>query len=148
MIDSTPIRIKTNLQPRTMLTDFTPFISVFFLLVLFFMMSSSFIQISGISVDLPPGNTKMHDVKKMVVSVTADDKIYFDDAELDSINAFKNRLGSMKSREQSTLLIRGDAKASHGKIVEIMAIAEELNVNVIIQTAKDTHPVPTFGTGE
>jgi biopolymer transport protein ExbD len=75
MIDSAPIRIRTNLQPRSSLTDFTPFISVFFLLVFFFMLSSSFIQISGIAVDLPPGNTKMYDVKKMVVTVTADNKV-------------------------------------------------------------------------
>lgn len=148
MIDSAPVRIRTNLQQRTALTDGIPFISVFFLLVLFFMISSSFIQISGISVDLPPANSKMHDVKKMVVTVTADNKIYFDDVELDSVNAFKNRLGSMKTREQGTLLIRGDSKAHYGKIVQIIAIAEELNVNVILPTAKETLPPPDFGTGE
>ena len=148
MTDSAPVRIRTNLQPRTSLTDFTPFISVFFLLVFFFMMSSSVIRISGIAVDLPPGNVKMHDVKKMVVTVTSDDKIYFDDAELDSVNAFRNRLGSMKSMEQTTLLIRGDSSAHYGKIAEIIAIAEELNVNVILPTAKEKMSAPTFGTGE
>ena len=148
MTDSAPVRIRTNLQPRTSLTDFTPFISVFFLLVFFFMMSSSVIRISGIAVDLPPGNVKMHDVKKMVVTVTSDDKIYFDDAELDSVNAFPNRLGSMKSMEQTTLLIRGDSSAHYGKIAEIIAIAEELNVNVILPTAKEKMSAPTFGTGE
>ena len=144
MIDSAPIRIKTNLQPRNSLTDFTPFLCVFFLLVFFFMLSSSYIQISGISVDLPPGNTKMYDVKKMVVTVTANNKIYFDDAELDSVNEFKNRLGSMKSLEQGTLLLRGDSKASYGVIAEIMAVAEELNVNVILPTAKESLPPPKF----
>ncbi|MBQ9772762.1 MAG: biopolymer transporter ExbD [Lentisphaeria bacterium] len=144
MIDSSPIRIRTNLQPRNSLTDFTPFISVFFLLVFFFMLSSSFIQISGIAVDLPPGNTKMYDVKKMVVTVTADNKIYFDDAELDSVNEFKNRLASMKSREQGTLLLRADSKASYGIVAEIMAVAEELNVNVILPTAKEALPAPVF----
>lgn len=144
MINSAPIRIKTRLQRRDSLTDFTPFISVFFLLVFFFMLSSSFIQISGIAVDLPPGNTKMYDVKKMVVTVTADNKIYFDDAELDNINEFKNRLASMKSREQGTLLLRGDSRASYGKIAEIMAVAEELNVNVILPTARESLPIPVF----
>ncbi|MBR2440421.1 MAG: biopolymer transporter ExbD [Lentisphaeria bacterium] len=148
MIDSAPIRIKSRLQRRDSLTDFTPFISVFFLLVFFFMMSSSFIQISGIAVDLPPGNTKMYDVKKMVVTVTADNKIYFDDAELDSINEFKNRLASMKSREQGTLLLRGDSKASYGKIAEIMAVAEELNVNVILPTTRESLPIPVFRADE
>lgn len=148
MIDTAPVRIRTNLQSRTALTDFTPFLSVFFLLVLFFMLGSSVIQISGIAVDLPPGNTKMHDVKKMVVTVTADDKIYFDDAELDSVNAFRNRLGSMKSRGQTTLLLRGDSSAHYGKVAEIIAIAEDLNVNVILPTAKDNMSAPTFGTGE
>ncbi len=148
MIDSAPIRIKSRLQRRESLTDFTPFISVFFLLVFFFMMSSSFIQISGIAVDLPPGNTKMYDVKKMVVTVTADNKIYFDDAELDSINEFKNRLASMKSREQGTLLLRGDSKASYGKIAEIMAVAEELNVNVILPTTRESLPIPVFRADE
>ena len=108
------------------------------------MLSSSFIQISGIAVDLPPGNTKMYDVKKMVVTVTADNKIYFDDAELDNINEFKNRLASMKSREQGTLLLRGDSRASYGKIAEIMAVAEELNVNVILPTARESLPIPVF----
>ena len=148
MIDSAPVKIQTKLQQRTALTDFTPFISVFFILVFFFMISSSFIQISGIAVDLPRGNSKMHDVKKMVVTVTADNKIYFDDAELDNVNSFKNRLASLRTREQSTLLLRGDSAASYGKIAEILAIAEELNVNVILPTAKDAIPAPAFGVGE
>ena len=148
MIDSAPIRIKSKLQRRDSLTDFTPFISVFFLLVFFFMLSSSFIQISGISVDLPPGSTKMYDVKKMVVTVTADNRIYFDDAELDNINEFKNRLASMRSREQGTLLLRGDSKASYGKIAEIMAVAEELNVNVILPTSRESLPIPIFSAEE
>ena len=54
----------------------------------------------------------------------------------------------MKTREQGTLLIRGDSKAHYGKIVQIMAIAEELNVNVILPTAKETLPAPIFGAGE
>lgn len=148
MIDSAPIRIKSKLQRRDSLTDFTPFISVFFLLVFFFMLSSSFIQISGIAVDLPPGSTKMYDVKKMVVTVTADNRIYFDDAELDNINEFKNRLASMRSREQGTLLLRGDSKASYGKIAEIMAVAEELNVNVILPTSRESLPIPIFSAEE
>ena len=53
-------------------------------------------------------------------------------------------LGSMKSLEQGTLLLRGDSKASYGVIAEIMAVAEELNVNVILPTAKESLPPPKF----
>ena len=54
----------------------------------------------------------------------------------------------MKSREQGTLLLRGDSKASYGKIAEIMAVAEELNVNVILPTAKEPLSVPVFTVEE
>jgi biopolymer transport protein ExbD len=54
----------------------------------------------------------------------------------------------MKSREQGTLLLRADSKANYGKVAEIMAVAEELNVNVILPTAKEALPTPVFTKDE
>ena len=52
------------------LPNLTPMVDVFFLLLIFFMLSSSFIQISGIKVDLPSSESNSSlGLEKFIVTI-------------------------------------------------------------------------------
>ena len=62
---------KSRLKPLSGRPDLTPMLAVLFLLLIFFMLSSSFVQVSGIKVDLPEIGTKgTLGVEKFVITVT------------------------------------------------------------------------------
>lgn len=62
-------RYRSRLTPLTGRPDLTPLINVMFLVLIFFMLSSSFVQVSGIRVDLPEVNAPSSiDIEKFIVS--------------------------------------------------------------------------------
>ncbi len=133
-----PIRIRTRLKISKGIPDLVPFVGVFFLLLIFFMIGSSFVQVSGIHVDLPKvSGSSSYGAKKIVVTVDRSGKIYFNDIVLNDMNELKAKLLSVKpaSSERTTILLRSDRTAEFGIVARIMALAEDLNINVFLLTA-------------
>ena len=107
--------------------DMTPLIDCVFLLLIFFMLSSSFVRPAGINVNLP--KTVTADIlqeENFVIIVSADDVIYLNDTPL-TIKELKAILKEKKDTIDS-LLIKSDKAASLGKIVEIWDICRELGI--------------------
>ena len=79
-------RYRTRLQPLSGRPDLTPLVDVMFLALIFFMISSSFVQVSGIRVDLPQANaTTVADIEKFIISIAWSEKeslIYFNDQQV------------------------------------------------------------------
>lgn len=137
------IRIRSNLKIFKGRPDFVPFVNVLFLLLIFFMLSSSFVQVSGIKVDLPEISTQSPlGVEKFVITVNRQGKIYFNDEEITKWEALKEKLTQVSSRSKSgTVILRADNRASFGIVSKLMALAEEAKLNVFVATvspAKET----------
>ena len=65
--------IRPTLKAATPFPELIPFVNVFFLLLIFFVMGSSFVSVSAIPVTLPrTANAGIYSVKKYIVTV--DDK--------------------------------------------------------------------------
>lgn len=112
------MRFKRHLKIEEGHLDMTPLVNVFFLLLIFFLFTSSFIFQPGIRVNLPKAVTsEVIQQENTVITITKADKIYLDDREIT-----KDELGSKLSlvaKEKTGLLIKADSRASHGMIVEI-----------------------------
>ena len=134
------IRIKSKLKISKGWPDFTAFASVFFLLLIFFLMGSSFVQVSGIPVDLPQTHSSSSfGMEKFVVTVDQYSKIYFNDLAIPGMDILKENLlekaGTASDRgSASTIVIRADSKAPFGVVARIMALAEELKINAFVLT--------------
>ena len=78
------INIAPRIRPRVRIIsgfpELLPFVSVFFLMIIFFMMGSSFVPVSGIPVNLPTAKViGTYSVKKYIVTVDREGNIYFND---------------------------------------------------------------------
>ncbi|MDP8233522.1 MAG: biopolymer transporter ExbD [Candidatus Saelkia tenebricola] len=107
--------------------DITPLIDCVFLLLIFFMLSSSFVRPAGINVNLP--KTVTADIlqeEKFVIIVSENDVIHLDNTPHTS-EELKEILKEKKDTIDS-LLIKSDKGASLGKIVEIWDICRELGI--------------------
>ena len=98
--------------------DIAPLIDIIFLLLIFFMLTSSFIFQPGIKINLPKALTsEVIQRENLVIVVTEDSSIYIDDREItDEELASRIKIAGKKSKP---ILIKADSRASLGRVVEL-----------------------------
>ncbi|MBN1872396.1 MAG: biopolymer transporter ExbD [Candidatus Omnitrophica bacterium] len=110
--------------------DIAPLIDVVFLLLIFFMLTSSFIFQPGIKVNLPKAVTSeaVHE-KSLVILITDKDMIFLNERAI-TTNELNSRL-RIAAKEKKPLLIKADRHASMGKIVEIWDMCRDTGISQI-----------------
>lgn len=133
------VRIKSKLGIISGRPDLTPLVDVLFLLLIFFMLSSSFVQVSGIKVDLPSTTQSPNQrVVKFVVTIDDKNNFYFNDQPMEWA-LLKERLvelSAKRSAEQTvtTIIIRADKNAPFGVVAKLMGMAEKIKLNAVVAT--------------
>ena len=127
-------RIRPRLKPLHGAPDLLPFINVFFLLLIFFMIGSSFVPVSGIPINLPEAaSVSTYSMKKYIVTLDQNGRIYFNDAVMEDLNQLKGKLQEIPAGgEDGAIVLRADRSNSFETIAGIMALAEELHLNMFI----------------
>ena len=114
-------------------------IDVVFLLLIFFMISTTFINNSGIKVTLPKADAEEIKLEKAEIKVTisAKGEIYIDDALLELEKLSTIFISAVKESKESIVIINADENASHGIVVEVMDIAKHSGIT---RLAIETQP--------
>ena len=130
------MKFNRHLKIEKGLIDLTPLVNVFFLLLIFFIFTSSFIFQPGIRVALPKVVTsEVIPEESVVITVTKDNKIYLNDREISSDELSPSLRLIVK--EKASLLIKADSQASLGRVVEIWDTCRNEGVSqVSIATAR------------
>lgn len=98
--------------------DIAPLIDVIFLLLVFFMLTSSFIFQPGIKINLPKAVTsEVIQRENLIIVITDDSAVYVDETAV-NYEELSSRL-KIASMESKPILIKADRKAFLGKVVEI-----------------------------
>ena len=110
--------------------DIAPLIDVIFLLLIFFMLTSSFIFQPGIRVNLPKAVTSEVLYKELlVVMITDRNEIFIDERPVDR-GELISRL-SMAAREGSSLLIKSDKEADLGTVIEVWDLCRQSDLRQV-----------------
>ncbi|MDP2654557.1 MAG: biopolymer transporter ExbD [Candidatus Omnitrophota bacterium] len=117
--------------------NIAPLIDVIFLLLIFFMLTSSFTFQSGINVKLPKAVTSdIIQDENIVIVITSENLIYLNNA-LRTIKELKAEL-EKPARKDRPLLIKADRRASVGRIVDVWDLCRSLGIEKInIATNQD-----------
>ena len=111
--------------------DVTPLVDCVFLLLIFFMLSSTLISISGIKVNPPESSAEKieKEKKEIKISITKDGKIYLNKKETD-LKKLASKLKEMHiTNRNGVVIIHADKMVSHGRVVEVMDIAKTAGFN-------------------
>ena len=115
----------------------TAMADIIFLLLIFFLLSSSFILQTGIKVDLPQvTRTEQQAKKDIVVTLTAKEELYLDGVKIPWTRfrlALEERLAGAGSK---TVIVKGDAAVSLGRTVAVMDLARELGAEQLAIAAR------------
>jgi biopolymer transport protein ExbD len=107
--------------------EITPLVDMVFLLLIFFMLSTTFIVTPGIKVNLPRSSAEKvtQEKKEVQVVITEDNKVFVDRMLVDVAELERRLVGVGQQDPQTLIIIKADAKALHGKVVEVMDIAKQ-----------------------
>ena len=117
------MQFKRRLKP-TATVDIVPLIDVVFQLVVFFMVSSTFILTPGISLTLPEASSAEPTVMtRLVVTIAEEDQIYLNKEQY-SLETLEEALQQFSQREElreiQTVVVEGDQSVSYSLMVRVL----------------------------
>jgi biopolymer transport protein ExbD/biopolymer transport protein TolR len=107
--------------------DLTPMVDVVFLLLIFFMISTTFIETPGISIKLPESSSKAvaQTPEEIKIYLSREGKIVHKDQEM-SVEQLASLLFSFRGKASDmTFLLMADRDSRHGRVVQVMDLARE-----------------------
>lgn len=108
---------------------------IIFLLLIFFMITSSAISQSAIEVKLPQVSAADPNVQDpTAVTITEEGKYFVKDKEIPKEQLEQYLVNVLKGQAQPTFTIKADENTKHGDVVYAMEIAETHRFNIAIAT--------------
>jgi len=126
-----------NLRPRQkrgdLIVDLTPMIDVVFLMLIFFMVSTSFTANNSIKLDLPQSKAQAanKEIEQVTISVRADGQLFVQDEQVADGDLRKRILNISKGDPNMRVVLRADAEARHKRIVYVLDVVRELGMGKV-----------------
>lgn len=123
------MKFKREMKLEMGTLDVTPLIDVMFLLLIFFMLTSSFLMQPGIRVRLPRVHMSSPvEVNKLEIAIDDRDRIYVGKrpVTIEELAAVVNDWANRKTN--LPVLIRGDEDASLGRVVQVWDICKAAGI--------------------
>ncbi|GAA5315852.1 MAG: biopolymer transporter ExbD [Candidatus Pelagadaptatus aseana] len=118
--------------------DLTPMLDVVFIMLIFFIVTASFIKEPGIEINRPEATTS--ELKKnasILIAITNNNEVWIDKQRID-IRAVKNRIERLYAENpKGTVVIQADDEASIEVMTKVAQAANEVGViDVSVSTEK------------
>ncbi len=132
-------------RPEELNIDLTPLIDMVFLLLIFFMVTTTFRKEADVQITLPHAsaeNPSTTEPTVIEIHVDAQGSYFINDQPLaiQSPEVLKATLSALPQRTEQPLLIRADAQARHQAVVTVLDIAGQLGFHRINIATVQTQP--------
>ena len=100
--------------------DLAPMIDCVFILLIFFIVATVFVEEQGLQVSKPDAAATVspEENENVVVQIAADNKIYFEDKEI-SLADVVNRVRANVAEGETPVVVRAHEKSSHGVFIAV-----------------------------
>lgn len=123
------IKGRNKVDPSFNMSSMT---DIVFLLLIFFMLTSTLVTVNAIDVLLPKASGKTENNTSVAVSITEDAKFYMEGTEVEEANLEAAIKRKFAAEENKTLVIRGDQEVSYKKIMYVIDIANRNKIKMIL----------------
>jgi len=121
------IRGRNKINPNFNMSSMT---DIVFLLLIFFMITSTLVTVNAIDVILPKASGKTENKKAISVSIDSNQNYFIDQEAVNQDNLELTLLERLE--EGQVLIIRGDEKSSYDKVMFVIDIANRNKLKMIL----------------
>ena len=109
-------------QRADYLVDITPLVDVVFLMLIFFMVSTSFDVSSNLKLELPSSHAKAEQAKaeQVTIAISADGQLHVQGETVADADLRKRILNASGGDKNMRVVLRADADAKHKRVVFVL----------------------------
>ncbi len=117
--------------------DLTPMLDIVFIMLIFFIVTSTFVRESGIEVDKPQAtNVVSQKDVGIFIAVTADNDVYIDKKMVDIERVQAALEAMLLDKAENSLVIQADERAFSGTVIQVMDAAKGAGIEKIAIAAE------------
>jgi biopolymer transport protein ExbD len=105
---------------------------IVFLLLIFFMLTSTLVTVSAIDVILPKAGGKTENSTSVAVTIKGESQFYIDKTKVNSADLELEILKSVGSDKKKTVVIRGDQNVAYKNVMQVIDIAKKNKLKMIL----------------
>jgi biopolymer transport protein ExbD len=106
--------------------NIAPLVDVVFLLVIFFAVSTTFLETAGLELTLPTSSSSADSApQEITVAVSSDGRLSLDGEPLEEDSLASDLRERLDGMDKKLVLLRADEDTPHGTVVRIMDLARE-----------------------
>ena len=104
--------------------NLSPMIDCIFILLIFFIVTTVFVEESGIEVNKPQAaSTKALDKNSILIAISENDRVYYGGEEI-GISGVRPRVQRILTTHESDIIIQADSASSHGTFARVYGEAK------------------------
>ena len=121
--------------------NMTPLIDVVFILLIFFLLTTTFRNAAGLNVNLPTATTSESQSTKtqMMLTINREGDLFLQDQKLSQQQAITHLKKLSETQRDTLVILQADEEVPHGKVVEVL---DELRAAGLQKIAIGAHPQP------
>lgn len=105
---------------------------IVFLLLIFFMLTSTMVTTNALDLVLPKGKGKTDSNKSLSVSIDKDLNFFIDKNEVDETQLEELLLSQMQGSDNKAIVLRAEKSVPHEKVVYVMDIAYRNQIKMVV----------------
>ena len=129
---------KRNRDEEDAAIDMTPMLDIVFIMLIFFIVSTSFLKEAGIEVQKPKAAKATAQSKANIfIAIRDSGEIWMDKRVVDVERVGANLEKMLAETPSETIIIQADKEAKHGQVVKVMDAIKATNDSLRISIAGD-----------
>jgi biopolymer transport protein ExbD len=130
-------------QKRKLFLNVASLIDVVFLLLIFFMVSSTFREQPGLKLELPEAkSSEISELKEYTLYIGTDLKMFLNEEPVTFENLGEALEAALADMQDRALTLKADKEVPHGTVVRVMDIARQSGVKKLIIGTEVARPEP------
>ena len=123
------LRGRNKVDPSFNMSSMT---DIVFLLLIFFMLTSTLVTVSAIDVLLPKAGGKTENNKSVAITITSNSLFYIDKTKVSSVDLESEILRKIAGDKKKTIVIRGDKDVPYKNVMKVIDIANRNKLKMIL----------------
>ncbi len=123
------LRGRNKVDPTFNMSSMT---DIVFLLLIFFMLTSTLVTVSAIDVLLPKAGGKTENNTSVSVSITSNSEFYVDKTKVLASNLEQEIVQRVGAEKKKTVVIRGDKNVPYQQVMKVIDIANKNKLKMIL----------------